>query len=399
MTDRQDIKVAMSRIMGDRNLFPLDYKNFYFNGVGQLARNHLIFDPPEEDGGLLPFKNGVLDIASKALKPNDPGYSFTWQLPYEYESAATCEPILQWLYETVGGSTALVELLRAFLYAVLFGCAQWHRFLELIGPGGTGKSIFMWLTEQVVGSANTIATELKFLENSRFETASIYLKRLVLITDSERYGGGVKNLMRLTGGDPLRFEVKHKQMGKAFRACAMVIVAANEPIQSKEYTSGLSRRRIPVRFRNEVPIEKQRDLSKEFTPYIAGLINWVLGMDREEARKILKSRGSEEQILDFKENLLATNPMAEWLHENTLYVPQRGMKTYVGVAKKIRDDRDLVYYEHEDQKLYPNYVKFCDVRGIRPFAQKRFRDLLSELIHSQLKLRTVATKRDAGGRL
>jgi P4 family phage/plasmid primase-like protien len=397
-TQRQDIKEFVSKIMRDSDFFPAPYRNFYFNGVAQLLRNHLPFNPKEEDRHLLPFKNGVLNIITKTLKPNDPSYGFTWQLPYEYNPIADCQPIIDWLYEMAGKKPDLVNLLRAFLCAVLFGWTELHRFLELVGPGGTGKSTFIWLAEQMIGAVNAITSELKYLEKNRFETASIYMKRLVLITDAERYGGEVSTLKSLTGGDPLRYEEKYVQSKNSFHPKAMVIIAANEPIQSKDYTSGLQRRRIPVYFKNQISLEKQRDLKKEFSPYIPGLMNWVLAMDHEAVVSILKARGSGAQMADFKENLLATNPIAEWLHENVIYDPEHELKTYVGTANKIKDDIELLFFEFEDSKLYPNYAKFCGTRQIHPVALKRFRGLLTDLIEGQLRLKGIEDRKDNKGR-
>ena len=224
------------------------------------------------------------------------------------------------------------------------------------------------------------------------------MKRLVLVTDAERYAGEVSTLKALTGGDPLRYEEKYVQSKNSFHPKAMVILAANEPIQSKDYTSGLQRRRITVYFKNQIPLEKQRDLKVEFSPYIPGLINWVLDMDREEAVIILKSRGSEAQLSDFKENLLATNPIAEWLHENIIYDPWHESKTYVGTANKIKDEYELLLFEYEKEKLYPNYAKFCGTRQIHPVALKRFRGLLTDLIDGQLRLKGIKDTKDNKGR-
>ena len=260
---RQGIKEVISQIMRNSKLFPEAYKNHYFNGVVELSKNHLIFGNGKKGTkDLLPFKNGVLDIKTKTLEPNDPDYGFTWQLPYSYDPDATCQPILQWLSEMTGSSLELVLLLRAYLNAVLMGYVELHKFLELIGPGGTGKSTFIFLAEQIVGATNSITSDLKYLENNRFETASLYMKKLVLITDAERYAGEVSVLKALTGGDPLRYEEKFKQSNNSFQPEALVIVAANEAIQSKDYTSGLQRRRLPVYFRNQIPEGKPKGSQK-----------------------------------------------------------------------------------------------------------------------------------------
>ena len=104
-------------------------------------------------------------------------------------------------------------MLRAWLKACLVGKGhELQRFLEVIGPGGRGKSTFANLCCALVGNGNYASTTLNQLEQSRFEIASIKGKRLTLINDSERYGGSAQIFKALTGGDNLRFEEKIKML-------------------------------------------------------------------------------------------------------------------------------------------------------------------------------------------
>jgi phage/plasmid-associated DNA primase len=63
-------------------------------------------------------------------------------------------------------------------------------------------------------------TTLEQLEKNRFETAAIYGKKLLLITDSDKYGGEVSTLKAITGGDPIRFEKKKVSSVKLSRPLA-----------------------------------------------------------------------------------------------------------------------------------------------------------------------------------
>ncbi len=109
--------------------------------------------------GLIPFRNGVLDIETRELWPHSPANYLTWCLPYDYNPLASCDPIKQWLLE----------------------------MLE-----------------------NVHVTDLDILEKDKFETANLKDKRLVIINEATSYKG-VKRLKALTGGDRLRFEQKYKQ--------------------------------------------------------------------------------------------------------------------------------------------------------------------------------------------
>ena len=227
-----------------------------------------------------------------------------------------------------------------------------------------------------------MTTELRHLETSRFETATIYNKRLVLVTDAERYTGSISTLKALTGGDPLRYEEKHKQSRNQFQPTAMVAIAANETIQSGEYTSGLRRRRITVYFRKPVPLELQRDLKAEFEPHIPGLVNWLLKMPEEEIIRILKSQGATAQKQDAKQSLIETNPLAAWL--NTNVVIDESSVAYIGSAIRIKDEEEYTKYKNEESWFYPNYVKYCETRGTKAISSKRFSGLLDDLCQNQL---------------
>ena len=248
--------------------------------------------------GIIPFRNGVLDIAKKELLPHSPTNYFTWSLPYDYNPLATGEPIKKWLLEMMQGDESLVELIRAYLYGVVTGRADWQKFLELIGPGGTGKSTLIRLAIALVGFSNCYVTTLKRLETSKFETANIKDKRLVLVTDAERYTGDVTTLKALTGEDSLPYEKKMQQATGGFKPDCLVIIAGNEHIKTADYTSGLQRRRITVGMKRKISEENQRNLIKhdnqgnisgEFVPYIPGFLNWVLEMDSESASECIKN--------------------------------------------------------------------------------------------------------------
>lgn len=50
----------------------------------------------------------------------------------------------------------------------------------------------------------------------------------------------------------MRYEKKSVQAGQGFVFGGVVVIVANEPIQTTDYTSGMIRRRMPVTFNNQV---------------------------------------------------------------------------------------------------------------------------------------------------
>ncbi|WP_052055874.1 phage/plasmid primase, P4 family [Myxosarcina sp. GI1] len=384
------IKITQSNPKGKKPSFTISF----INGVVGLLKMDLAVRCWDEATGLLPLRNGVLNLETKKLLPHAPEHKLTWCLPYSYNHLLTCYPIQQWLNQMCRGDEDLVQLMRAYLRGVVTGRSDWQKYLELIGPGGTGKSTFTRLAIALVGSENTHTTTLKKLEGEKFETASVAGKRLVLINDSERYAGEVSKLKGLTGQDTLPYEVKYKQSSGGFTPQAMTIVATNEVIQSSDYTSGLERRRISIPMFNRIESDRQKNLIEhrngemfgEFVPYLPGLLNWVLEMNEAEATNIIKNyETAVPSLLAMKaQTLVETNPIADWLDNKVILDPEA--RTNIGVAKRDKDSNSDNWYLHNDEWLYPNYAEYCHDTGSRAIGLRRFVNLLSDLLNNQLRL-------------
>jgi len=356
-------------------------------GTIKLLKYELAVDSWHETQGLIPLQDCVLDPVTLETFPHAPEYRFLWQLPYQWaDRAIGCAPVANWLSEIMDGDATRVQLLRAYLKAIVTGRADLHRFLEAVGPGGTGKTTYQRLAVALVGKENTLTTTLVQLENNRFETAALYGKRLLLIADSERYGGEVAVLKAITGQDPLRVERKGIQQSRGFTFAGMVLVAANEAIQSSDYTSGLKRRRLSIPFTHETPPNRQKNLLNEFQPYLPGVLQWVLDMPEAEMVSLIKDTENSVRSLSIfnAEFLMDTNPLAEWLDNCAVLSAKE--KTYVGTLNKSSEFH-----------LYPNYCQWVQSTGSRPLSLRRFSENLLDLCSSQLKVTGVRKSRDAQG--
>lgn len=360
--------------------------------VEALLKDELLHEEwLDSDPRLIPFTNGVLNRETMEFQGHDSSHYLTWTLPYDYNREAKCDKIRQWLLEISCGDPQLVELFRAYLYSCVTGRTDWHSFLEMFGPGGAGKSTFINLAIALVGQQNTHSTDLKKLENVRFETAALKDKRLLVATDMENYMGQVGKLKAITGGDMVGFEKKNKDSKNGFHPTCKVIVAANEPIQSSDYTSGLGRRRIIVELPNQICESKQRTLLEfrpdgmrgEFVSEIPGLLNWVLELDAGKANKRLKDELKALTAAKGK-HLITVNPIADWADSNLILDPEA--KTYMGDLKKPGAEY-----------LYSNYYDYCEKSNSKTISLRRYVGLLKDLLKSQLKLQSIKFRRDNKG--
>jgi len=378
---------------------PGGFTSHLLSDVVTLTQAYITHTYWDDDDDRLAFRNGVLEISTGDFLEHNLEHYLTWGLDFDYDPHADPGPIIQWLTRTQYGDDSRVQVLRAWLKACLVGQGhELQRFLEVIGPGGRGKSTFANLCCALVGNGNYASSTLNQLEQSRFEIASIKGKRLTLINDSERYGGSAQIFKALTGGDNLRFEEKNKNVGEPFVYTGMVMVCANEPIQTTDNTSGLTRRRLTIEFNR--PLYEKNSEAKEMIKldngivkglwknYLPGLVNWVLEMKTEEMREYLLDTYEKVKSLKKVRNeiLLNSNNLVEWLQSEVVY----DTNSVSSVGKKIPAAKDSKErYCNSSYHLYASYCSFCEDTGSKPVGQKRFIALLLDCCKNQLDLKEV----------
>ncbi len=374
------------------------FKKAYKNNVRDIVADGNFLPLPHADHRLIPFQNGLLHCETQQLQPITPVNALTWCLPYHYHAQAGCPRIQSWLLSAVDNDEETLQLLRAWLAALLHGRADLQKFLHLIGSGGTGKGTFMRLATALVGRHNAVSTTLKEMENNRFETARYYGARLVQITDSDKYGGSLDTLKALTGQDPVRLERKHQQQSGDFIFGGMVIMASNENLMSTDHSSGLERRRITVIFdRRATDEEKQawQALGGEevvLHSELPGLVNWLLELSPERIGQLLRS--PPKRTLDANlEAMKAGNPVAEWLTDHCIAEPNEW--TQVGDKREIRDSGTETRFEHADSRLYPNYLTWCQRHSRSPHSIRRFREVLIDTLKT-LKIDAMEVRKSTG---
>jgi len=357
------------------------------SSVVTILQSDLEVKELNEQKGLLPLRDGVLDLETMQLKPHSPGYRFTWQLPFKWaDRGVGCKPIEEFLLK-ITGNEQIAEVLLCYLAAIVTRRSDLQRYLELIGGGGTGKSTFMALAKALAGDENAVSSQLHLLEKNQFETSRFYRKLLVLFPDSERWQGGVSVLKQLTGQDPVRYEQKNIQQSTDYVYEGMVILSANEAPESNDRTSGQERRKLTIGLDNRIPEYEGRELAEEFKQYLPGLLKRVLEIPRERVTALIKHTEKNVPALAEKKwaQLIETNPIAGWLDECLILSPQA--KSYIG-----KDNP-----EESARWLYANFCKHQRESGHRTLLPvKRFSSNLRDLLKNQMKV-SVQEGRDRNG--
>ena len=342
----------------------------------------------------LPFQNGILDMKTRTLAPTTPANALSFVLPYAFDPAAVCPRILAWLVAAVDGDMDMVHFLLCMAAAVLrrIMATKGQVFLTLIGPGGTGKSTFAKLLRQLVGEENILETTFERLANNKFEGSAIKDKLLVLISDSDDWGGKVGMLKSLTGGDTIAYERKHQnRSGKAanFVYGGAVTVLANRPVKTEDKTSGWLRRQRVVPF-NKVFTDDEKinwhvggGDEANLLPEMPGLVNHLLALTEEDIITTLLKPPAGVLSANLKASR-ANDTVADWLID--CCKPLDGHRARIGIRKEItlhagdamnagaHGTRTWREFEGSQTHLYPNYLTWCQQHEVKfPQSLNTFR--------------------------
>ena len=260
------------------------------------------------DRNLIGFSNGVFDIRTGNFREHNKN---DWLLnaselpfspPEEGETLATHAPnFWKWLRRSVADNARKADRVLAALFMVLANRYDWQLFLEVTGPGGSGKSVMAEICTMLAGKANTVSASMKALEDAR-ERALVVGYSLIIMPDMTRYAGDGAGIKAITGGDKVAIDPKHKAPYST-RVPAVVLAVNNYAMSFSDRSGGISRRRVIFNFSEVVP-ENERDpmLAKKIEGELAVVIRHLLTRfaDQDEAKRLLYEQQKSEEALLIK---------------------------------------------------------------------------------------------------
>ena len=257
---------------------------------------------------LIGFSNGVFDTRTGQFREHD---KTDWLLiaselpfspPAEGETLATHAPnFWKWLRRSVASNDRKTDRVLAALFMVLANRYDWQLFLEVTGPGGSGKSVMAEICTMLAGKANTVSASMKALEDAR-DRALVVGYSLIIMPDMTRYAGDGAGIKAITGGDKVSIDPKHKAPYST-RIQAVVLAVNNNAMTFSDRSGGISRRRVIFNFTEVVP-ENERDtmLAEKIEGELAVIIRHLLTRfaSQDEAKRLLHEQQKSEEALAIK---------------------------------------------------------------------------------------------------
>ncbi len=268
-------------------------------------------------------RNGVLDVETGRVTRSTPLWFSLARIEAEYDHRAdpyTEGDWLRMLRDQWGDDPSAITCLQQWFGYVLSGRTDLQKWMLIIGPSGSGKSIIADVLGTLLGVVN--ATKLDTL-NSQFGLQALYETGATLAVMSDiRFGArdsstAVGNLLAVTGEDDVTIERKYKTAVSA-RLPVRFHGSANEMPRWSDNSSALQRRALILEtsrgFRgtdDDDPGLKRRILAGE----LAQVLRWAvegLALLNASGGRFTRSSGADELDAELSE---LSSPVRTFVNE------------------------------------------------------------------------------------
>ncbi|ECN1882982.1 DNA primase, partial [Salmonella enterica subsp. enterica serovar Typhimurium] len=261
---------------------------------------------PQQDAParrLIGFRNGVLDTATGTFSPHHKSHwlrtlcDVDFTPPVEGETLETHAPhFWRWLDRAAGGKPEKRDVILAALFMVLANRYDWQLFLEVTGPGGSGKSILAEIATMLAGEDNATSATIETLESPR-ERAALIGFSLIRLPDQEKWSGDGAGLKAITGGDAVSVDPKYKD-AYSTHIPAVILAVNNNPMRFTDRSGGVSRRRVILHFPEQIaPEERDPQLRDKIARELAVIVRQLMQKfsDPMTARTLLQSQQNSDE--------------------------------------------------------------------------------------------------------
>ena len=299
---------------------------------------------------LIGFRNGVLDTGTGLFSPHSKAHWLRTLCDVDFTPPVMGETLeshaphfWRWLDRAAGRSAAKRDVILAALFMVLANRYDWQLFLEVTGPGGSGKSILAEIATMLAGEDNATSATIETLESSR-ERAALIGFSLIRLPDQEKWSGDGAGLKAITGGDAVSVDPKY-QNAYSTHIPAVILAVNNNPMRFTDRSGGVSRRRVIIHFPEQIaPEERDPQLKDKIARELAVIVRQLMQQfsDPMAARTLLQAQQNSIEALSIKRDADPAFDFCGYLEAQT---GTDGM--YMGNANIVpRQPRQYLYHAY-----------------------------------------------------
>jgi putative DNA primase/helicase len=341
--------------------------------VLELAKSEpgmsILADAMDAHPEVLGVRNGVIDLRTGVLRPNDPALYITKYVEHDYNPSATCPIFSQFLDDVFQGDSATIAAVQRLVGLTLTGRVDEEVIIFCVGTGANGKSIFGNVVSAIMGQYSTTAPSSLLAarrtddHGARSDLAMLHGARIVSI--NELPGGMMldENVTKqLAGREPISARFLYKEHFSFLPRFTPWVRTNHRPI-IKGTDNGIWRRLLIVPFRRTfAPQQQDNGLEAKIMGEAEGVLAWMVegaklylqsGLKRSPAMKaeVAQYRSDSDLLGEFLTDKTVADPAAETLQS----------------------------------ALFFSYKIWCETNGLKPVSKRALTEQLAERSIGQRK--------------
>ncbi|QCZ44476.1 DNA primase family protein [Levilactobacillus brevis] len=189
-----------------------------------------------------------------------------------------------------------------------------HAFLIIHGAGQNGKSVYLGLVTQLLGSDSVSAGNIEALGKD-FGLSPLVGKLANISNEGEAVDFSTAQLKAITSGDPVQINPKNRDMFSLVLRTKFIFSTNNLPTTT-DTSEGFARRLNILPFSVHVPKSMvDPDLPKKLSQELSGILNWAIeGLKRLRSNNYRFTKSGEME--DAKNNYILSNqPVRRFVKE------------------------------------------------------------------------------------
>jgi len=306
----------------------------------------------------LNVKNGLYDIDNMRLVPHSADVYSINQLNVTYRDDAECPIWTKSLEQIFENDAERIELLQEFFGYCLTRENDYEKALFLFGEGANGKSVVLYVLEELIGKENCSSIALEKFNDSHY-IARLRDKLVNISLETNAKTNVYDNMFKaIVTGDTISADEKYGQPFQFKPYCKLLFSTNNMP-RVGDKSEGYYRRLLILPFNRQFNKE-ERDHKLKYkiaSSELDGIFLWALN-----GLKRLRDRGY------FEESASMLNVKDEYRKENNNVI--------------IFVEEMCVLDAHDDiskDDLYQAYNNWCLDSGYRPLSKITFgRELIRQ---------------------
>ncbi len=306
----------------------------------------------------LNVKNGLYDIDNMRLVPHSADVYSINQLNVTYRDDADCPIWKRSLDQIFDNDAERIELLQEFFGYCLTRENDYEKALFLFGEGANGKSVVLYVLEELIGKENCSSIALEKFNDSHY-IARLRDKLVNISLETNAKTNVYDNMFKaIVTGDTISADEKYGQPFQFKPYCKLLFSTNNMP-RVGDKSEGYYRRLLILPFNRQFNKE-ERDPKLKYkiaSSELDGIFLWALN-----GLKRLRVRGY------FEESASMLNVKDEYRKENNNVI--------------IFVEEMCVLDVHDDvskDELYQAYNNWCLDSGYRPLSKITFgRELIRQ---------------------